>query len=300
MDLADRLSTFFLWVNTPWFVLDESPFTPLRVAGLVLIVVAVWFFASLVERTIHDVAARRQQSETTAPLVYAWARVLRYSVWVVGTVLGLGFIGFDLKSLAFLGGAVGVGLGFGLQNIFSNFMSGIIILLEGTLKIRDFVELQSGVRGTVREIGLRFTRVQTNDHVDVLVPNSEFINSRVTNWTFEERIRRSRVRFIVPTSTDKTRVRELALRAARTVPHVVEDEKHPLDVWLVGIAEGRLDFDLVVWLGQGRVDRPEEAHAELLWAIEDELRAEGIRFPNPQSDLHFRSGTVNVRLEPPA
>ena len=80
-----------------------------------------------------------------------------------------------------------VGIGFGLQNIFSNFISGIIILVEKTLKIGDFVDLQSGVRGTVTEIGMRYTRVTTNDSVDVLVPNSEFINGRVTNWTFNDR-----------------------------------------------------------------------------------------------------------------
>ena len=297
MDLAERWSTFATWLTTPWFVLDESPFTPLRVAGLVGIVVLVWFVARWLERTIHDVAAHRPQSETTAPLVYAWARVLRYSVWIVGTVVGLGFIGFDLKSLAFLGGALGVGIGFGLQNIFKNFMSGIIILLEGTLKIRDFVELQSGVKGTVREIGLRFTRVQTNDHVDVLVPNAEFIETRVTNWTYEDRIRRMHVKFGVPHDVDKDRVRAVGLRAASKVEHAVVDDKHPADVWLVALGESRLEFELVLWIGPARVDRPEEMQAEVLWAIHDELRADGIAVPMPQRDLHFAGGTVSVRLE---
>lgn len=298
MDLAERLSTFTHWLNTPWFVLDESPFTPLRIAGLVVMVIAVWFFARLVERAIHDVASRRPQSQTTAPLVYAWARVLRYSVWAMGTFLGLGFLGFDLKSLAFLGGAVGLGIGFGLQNIFKNFISGIIILLEGTLKIRDFVELQSGVRGTIQEIGLRFTRVHTNDNIDILVPNSEFIDSRVTNWTFEDRIRRMHVKFGVPHGTDKARVRALALRAAGNVEHAVIDEKHQPDIWLVGLGESRLEFELVVWVGAARIDRPEEAQAAVLWAIDDELRAEGIDIPNAQRDLHFPE-TVRVRVENP-
>lgn len=296
MDLVGRGSTLSQWLGTPWFVLDDSPFTPLRMIGLVLIVIAVWFFASLVERTIHDVAARRPQSTTTAPLVYAWARILRYSVWVIGTVVGLGFIGFNLESLAFLGGAIGVGIGFGLQNVVSNFVCGIIILLEGTLKIRDFVELQSGVQGTVREIGLRFTRIQTNDHVDVLVPNSEFVNSRVTNWTFEDRIRRVKVKFGVPIGADKTRVRDLALRAAAKVEHAVVDADHVPAVWVVGLSDSRREYELVVWMGPARVDKPDEAHAEILWAIDDELVAEGIQVPNPQRDLHL-PGTVTVRLE---
>jgi small-conductance mechanosensitive channel len=285
MDLAELVR----WLTDP---VEPTPFTPLRIAGLVAIVIGVWFLASLVERTIHRVASQRPQSASTAPLVYTWARIVRYAVWIAGTVVGLGAIGFDVKSLAFLAGTIAVGIGFGLQNIFSNFISGMIILLEGTLKIRDFVELESGVRGHVREIGLRFTRVQTNDEVDVLVPNSEFINKRVTNWTFEERRRRMRIRFIAPRGADKDRIRELGVRAAERVEHT--DRSRPAEVWLVGFSENRLELDLVVWVGPSRVDRPNLATAEYLWALEDELRGAGIVFPAPRQDLQ---GTVSVRME---
>jgi small-conductance mechanosensitive channel len=269
-------STVARWLTAPLLDVEGSPITPLRVIGLVVVVVAVGAVASFVERSIHDLAARRPQSQATAPLVYTWARILRYAVWVVGSMVGLGLLGFELESLAFVGGAVGVGLGFGLQNVFANFVSGIILLLEGTLKIRDYVELQSGVRGTVREIGLRFTRVQTNDHVDILVPNSEFINSRVTNWTFDDRIRRLHVRFSVPSRADKDRVRQIALRAAGKVEHAILDDQHRPELWLVALGESRMEFELVVWGGPARVDRPEEAQAAVLWALDDELRAEGI------------------------
>src|SRR6476661_5412189 len=187
-------STVYAWMNTPWLTLGKTPITLASITGLVGIVFFVWWFSSIVERTLRRVALHGRSREVSST-VYAFTRLVRYVVWVVGTLVGLTYLGFDLTSLAFLGGRRSLKKRFGLQNIFSNFISGIIILVEKTLKIGDFVDLQSGVRGTVTEISMRYTRVTTNDSVDVLVPNSEFINHRVTNWTFGERNRRIRVPF---------------------------------------------------------------------------------------------------------
>jgi small-conductance mechanosensitive channel len=205
-----------------------------------------------------------------------------------------------MTSFALFGGAVGVGIGFGLQNIFSNFISGIIILLERTLKVGDFVDLQSGVRGHVREIGMRFTRITTNDEVDILVPNAEFINGRVTNWTYENRLRRMRVPFGVAYGSDKAKVREAALRAAQRVKGTVLEAGREPDAWLVGFGDSSLNFELVVWVGPDLITRPGRTEAAYLWAIEDELRQAGIEIPFPQRDLHVRSGTLSVKMEPNA
>jgi small-conductance mechanosensitive channel len=287
------------WFAEPWFLLGNTQVTAGRLIGLVVIVIAVWWFASLVESGVRRVALRGNGNAKSTPAVYAWSRVLRYSVWIVGTLVGLSYIGFDLTNLALFGGAIGVGIGFGLQNIFSNFVSGIILLLERTLKVGDFVDLQSGVRGTVREIGLRYTRVTTNDDVDVIVPNSEFINGRVTNWTYENQMRRLHIPFGVAYGSDKQRVKAAALRAARTIDDSAEHGGRPSDVWLVGFGDSSLNFELVVWVGPERVARPGFTQAEYLWTIEDELRAEGIEIPFPQRDLHVRSGTLQVRLDRP-
>jgi small-conductance mechanosensitive channel len=233
----------------------------------------------------------------TSSTVYAFTRLVRYVVWIVGTLIGLTYIGFDLSSLAFLGGAIGLGIGFGLQNIFSNFISGIIILVEKTLKIGDFVDLQSGVRGTVTEISMRFTRVTTNDSVDVLVPNSEFINGRVTNWTFNDRNRRIRVPFGVAYGSDKNAVREAALAAADTVQGLIIDEAHPVSLLLKAFGDSSLDFEIVVWVGAELVSKPAGTASKILWALEDELTRRGIEIPNPQRDINIRSVAVPVRVE---
>jgi small-conductance mechanosensitive channel len=221
---------------------------------------------------------------------------MRYIVWIAGSILGLNFIGFDLGSLALMGGAIGVGIGFGLQNIFSNLISGIIILLEKTLKVGDFVDLQSGVMGRVAEINMRYTRITTNDAVDIIVPNSEFINGRVVNWTYGDKLRRVQIPFGVAYGVDKELVRTAGLKAAQQVEFTVEDELHKADVWLVNFGDSSLDFQLVVWVGEAGVSSPARVSAAYLWAIETELRNANIEIPFPQRDLHLRSGRIDVQL----
>src|SRR5215218_2873003 len=185
----------FGWIYQPLVTVGDTEITLARIGALVFMLLAVWWFSSILERTLRRIALHGNRAHMTSSTVYAFTRLVRYIVWIVGTIIGLNFMGFDLTSLAFLGGAIGVGIGFGLQNIFQNFISGIIILVEKTLKVGDFVEIESGVRGTVAEIGMRYTRISTNDDVDVLVPNSEFINKPVTNWTYGDRTRRIGVKF---------------------------------------------------------------------------------------------------------
>ena len=295
--VAEVIDTLNAWLGFPWFTLGDTPVTAGRLVGLAIIILVVWWLAALLEKGIRHALLRGEGREKSASSVYAWARVLRYLVWIVGTLIGLNYIGFSLASLALFGGAIGVGIGFGLQSIVANFLSGIVILLERTLKVGDFVDLQSGVRGHVREIGLRYTRVTTNDEVDVIVPNSEFINGRVTNWTYENRLHRLRIPFGVAYGSDKERVKAAALRAARRVEGTVQEAGREPDVWLVGFGESSLDFELVVWAGPKLVARPGRTEAAFLWAIEDELRADGIEIPFPQRDLHVRSGSLDVRVK---
>jgi small-conductance mechanosensitive channel len=296
-DVMDALDHLYKWFSYPWLTLGDTPVSAGRLIGLVVIILLVWWFAALLEKAIRQIAFRGEGSEKSASAVYVWARVLRYVVWIVGTLFGLNYIGFSLASLALFGGAIGVGIGFGLQSIAANLVSGIVILLERTLKVGDFVDLQSGVRGHVREIGLRYTRVNTNDDVDVIVPNSEFVNGRVTNWTYDNRVRRVHIPFGVAYGSDKERVKAAALRAARSVEGTVLGPNREPDVWLVGFGDSSLDFELVVWVGAGLVSSPNRTEAAYLWAIEDEFRADHIEIPFPQRDLHVRSGRLNVGVD---
>ncbi|MGB5569018.1 MAG: mechanosensitive ion channel domain-containing protein, partial [Sedimenticolaceae bacterium] len=162
---------------------------------------------------------------------------------------------------------------------------------EKSLKVGDFVELQSGITGEVKEINMRSTLVTTNDNVDILVPNSDFINQEVTNWTLREAYRRIHVPFGVAYGTDKERVRKAVLEAADAVTWTLkESRRRAPQVWFVNFGESSLDFELVVWLIPEAVKRPAAVQATYLWEIESKLHEYRIEVPFPQRDLHLRSG----------
>jgi len=266
------------------------------ILGFVAIVVGVWWVSLLVERVFARVTSRYDQQGQHAASMALVGRIARYAIWLLGTLIGLTYIGIDLSSIAILGGAIGVGLGFGLQNIFSNFISGVIIMLERSLKVGDFVELESGVRGNVREIAMRYTRITTNDAIDILVPNSEFINGRVTNWTLDGLLRRIHIPFGVAYGTDKNRVREAVLAAAHTVEGIVDLPGKEPQVWLINYGDSSMDYELVAWVQGKLAIKPQALHAQAMWAIDDQLGQAGIEIPFPQRDLHLRSGTLPVEL----
>lgn len=262
--------------------------------GLILLVLLIWL-AGLVARFVQ---ARLSSVPNLTPSVQTLiGQTIRIGLLFGAVMLAMNAIGVDLTAFAVFSGAIGVGIGFGLQAIFSNLVAGIIMLLERTIKVGDFVELESGLTGEVREINTRATLVTTNDNVDILVPNSEFINNRVTNWTLREGFRRTRIKFGVAYGTDKDLVKKAALEAADNVPHMLTGQyaKQP-QVWLTGFGDSSLDFELVVWLSPEAVKRPSAVSADYYWALETALGKYGIEIPFPQRDLHFRSGQVPINL----
>lgn len=291
----DTLSGLSETLGMRLFTMGDTVVTLGSLLQAVIFVVAIWWLASLIERSVHRLTSRYNEPWRFAR-IHLISRLLRYLIWIVGTLIGLNYLGIDLTSIALLGSAFAVGLGFGLQNVFSNFVSGIIIMLERGLKVGDFVDLESGVRGHVREIAMRYTRVTSNDSLDVLVPNSEFINGRVVNWTLDDAHRRMHIPFGVSYAAPKELVREAGLAAARRVPGIVENERMRTAVWLVSYGDSSMNYELVVWADRSLTTRPGATHAELMWALDDELRARGIEIPFPQRDLHIRSGTLDVRM----
>jgi small-conductance mechanosensitive channel len=278
----------------PWFTIADTRISLLSILGLVIILAVIWRVGAALEQAIIRIG--RNQDKEFSPGWYALSRISRYVVWIIGLVIGLGYLGFSMASFAMVGGAIGVGLGFGLQNVISNFVAGIIILIEKIVKVGDFVDLQSGVMGRVTEINLRYTRVTTTDLIDIIVPNSEFTSGRVINWTLGERERRLHVPFSVAYGADKQLVREAAIAAALSVAGTDNDQGREPDAWLVRFGESSLDFELVVWVGEDLIISPAKTQAQYLWAIEDELRKRLIEIPFPQRDLHIRSGTLAVTL----
>lgn len=284
------------WLTQPFMTIGHTSISVAWLLEIAAIVVLAWWIAKKVEHGLQHVADRMVDTSEpgSSAGVYAFSRVARYFVWVLATVIGLSWLGFDLTSLAILGGAVGVGLGIGLQGFFGNLFAGVVILFERSVKVGDFVDLQSGVMGRVSEISMRYTRITTNDSVDMFVPNSELTSGRVINWSYGNQIRRIHVPFGVAYGSDKELVREAGIAAAKTVEGTIFDAGRVPEVWLTGFGDSSLDFELVVWVSRELLLSPSRTQAKYLWALETELAARGLEIPFPQRDIHLKSGALRI------
>jgi small-conductance mechanosensitive channel len=256
---------------------------------LVALLIAVFWISSRTKRFLFN--RLLAQSGLDRSLQYAIAQVVSNIVLVVGIFIVLENTGIHLAALTVFAGAVGVGVGFGLQNIASNFISGLVILAERPITIGDRVEV-AGIAGQVEHIRARSTVIRTNDNIMMIVPNTKFIDSPVTNWTYGDR----RVRFRIPVGvaygSDVAKVSELLLAVAHENPHTLK-EPAP-NVFLEQFAENSIDFKLVVWSSE-MSDRPSRYRSDLNFAIEKKLREASIEFPFPQRDLHIRDGVIKVK-----
>jgi small-conductance mechanosensitive channel len=262
---------------------------------------AVAAFALWLGRIAGDAAQAqlRSSKKLTPSMAGLLGQVLKIAFIIIAILIALQVVGVNLTALTILSGTLGIGIGFGLQAIFSNFVSGLIILIEKSVKVGDFIELQSGVTGLVREINIRSTLVTTNDNVDILVPNEEFIKAQVINWTLRETRRRVRVPFGVAYGSDKELVRKAGLEAAEEVEWTLKGMPgRTPQVWLTSFGDSALEFELVVWLTDAAVSRPARVVADYNWALHTALEKYELEIPFPQRDLHLKSTTgLNVTVE---
>ena len=264
-------------------IFPSSGITTASLLALVLLFGLVVLSERVVRRYFITRLLRRTHLEPA--MQFALARVMGYALLGLGFYISLQMVGVNLSSLAFVAGAVGVGLGFGLQNIISNFISGLIILAERPIAIGDRVEI-GGVAGQVREISLRSTTVITNDNMAIIVPNADFITQRVTNWSYEDPRVRFRIPFGVAYGTDLSKLRQLMLEVADEHPKALKDPKPEL--FFVGFGDSALNFELGVWSAEMTVS-PRRFRSELFFAIEQKLRENKIEIPFPQHEVRLRS-----------
>ena len=257
------------------------------IGGILLL---VFLFASviIVERLLQRLLIRRFLSKTRLQpsLQYGLSRIFGYTLIAIGFYVAFQAVGFDLSSLAIVAASVGVGVGFGLQNIINNFVSGIIILAERPISIGDRIEV-AGVAGRVTKIQLRSTTVVTNDNITMIVPNADFISNTVTNWSHGDPKVRIRVPVGVAYGSDLKLLQRLLLEAAAEHPKALRD---PSPVVLFNeFGDSSLNFELGVWT-QEMTATPIHFTSQMNFIIEQKLRENDIEIPFPQRDLHVRSG----------
>ena len=257
------------------------------IGGILLL---VFLFASviIVERILQRLLIRRFLSKTRLQpsLQYGLSRIFGYTLIAIGFYVAFQAVGFDHSSLAIVAASVGVGVGFGLQNIINNFVSGIIILAERPISIGDRIEV-AGVAGRVTKIQLRSTTVVTNDNITMIVPNADFISNTVTNWSHGDPKVRIRVPVGVAYGSDLKLLQQLLLEAAGEHPKALRDPS-PV-VLFTEFGDNSLNFELGVWT-QEMTAAPIHFTSEMNFIIEQKLRENDIEIPFPQRDLHVRSG----------
>ena len=271
------------------FSVGDAPVTGGDILRVLLILIVAMLLSRLIRHAIRRVAL--SESSGTQASLYTVSRLTHYVIIVLAIFIALSSIGLNFGNLALVAGALSVGIGFGLQSIVNNFVSGLIILFEHSLRVGDYIELDTGLTGTVKAINVRSTLINTNDNIDIVVPNSEFVTTRLTNWTLGERTLRVRIPFGVAYGSDKEKVKQAAMEAAEEVPYTLSNTKtRETDVRLVEFGDNSLDFLLLVWVNRQGARRPTKTRSAYLWALESKLTEYGIQIPFPQRDLHLRSG----------
>ena len=223
---------------------------------------------------------------------YAYSRIASYVFFLIGLIVGLQTAGVNLSSVLVVGGAVGIGVGLGLQSLANNFVSGLVLLFERPIKLGDRVEV-GGVLGDIVRIAGRSTWVRTNENVVIIVPNSEFITHRVINWTANDRS----VRFSLPVGvsygSNPSEVRDILLATAREHADILDDPSP--DVLFLGFGDSSLNFELRVWTVR-HVQTPKILASDLYFTIFDNFRKQRIEIPFPQRDLHLRSVSLSIPM----
>lgn len=251
--------------------------------GIVLFGVLLWgayLLGTFSERRINDI------DELTPSLRVLMGKIVRIGLIILAVMIAMSTLDINLTALTVLSGAVGVGLGFGLQKVVSNFISGIIILMDQSIKPGDTITLGETF-GWIRELRARFVSVVTRDGREFLIPNEDFITTQVINWSFSDRFVRLDVEFGVAYSSDPHEVTKLAIEAASAVPRVSAAGKPPV-CWLTGFGESSLNFLLRFW-----IDDPQQGltsvRGQVLLSVWDAFKANGVEIPFPHREVIMKT-----------
>ncbi|MGA7953945.1 MAG: cyclic nucleotide-binding domain-containing protein [Gloeobacterales cyanobacterium] len=281
-------------LNTPLIVAGKNHFSLANIVFLILLLLGVFFSSRALSEWIKQRLLMRLGFDTGTRETIA--ALIGYLLATLGFVIVLQTAGLDLSSLAVLAGVLGIGLGFGFQNLVSNFVSGLTLLFEQPIRVGDFIEV-SGLLGTVEKISIRSTIVRTLDGIFVIVPNNRFIENNIINWSYRDPQSRIHLPIGVAYGTSPVLVTEVLLNAARSEPRILS---YPAPkVWLKDFGDNALKFELLVW-----IDKPQDIEmikSALNFLIEQELRQRHIEIPVPQRDLKIRNLSElisSIRQEP--
>ena len=260
--------------------IGEYHLTMLQIVALAVIIGFTWILTWVVKKVIVN---RGNISDLERGRRLSVYKLLQYVFWVVAVLVGLESVGFQITVLLAGSAALLVGIGLGLQEVFKDFVSGVILLFDGTIRVSDIIEVD-GTVGRVREIRLRASELETRDGIVLIIPNSRFITGNVVNWTHNHKLTRFSVVVGVAYGSDVEKVKNVLVSCAASNPEVV---KNPAPfVFFTDFADSQLTFSLMFY--SRSVFRIEFVKSEIRFAIDKAFRENGITIPFPQRDIHVR------------
>ena len=270
-------------LNIPLFTLANTSVTLLSLAVFVLLLIIFLTGASYLKKILRDrILPRFVQDEG---LQYTLSRMSQYSVVVIGILVSFQFLGVDFTGLAVIFGFLSVGVGFGLQNITSNFISGLIVLFERPISVGDRVVV-NGIEGDIEEINIRATKVKTLENISIIVPNSDFVSKDVINYSHGDPTFKLIIDVGVAYDSDLDLVLQALDEVARESTSVMKRRKH--DIHLRSFGDSAWNMKLIVWIPN--VKNRYAIQNELNQAILRKFNEHGIDIPFPQHDIHIKSG----------
>lgn len=282
MKLSDVIGLVEYLMNFKLFEINKTAVTP---GSILMFVIFIGIFAvtsRLIQRMLRAQIFSRMRVDEG--MQYTLTRITHYLIMIIGAVVAFQFIGIDLTGLAIILGFLSVGIGFGLQNITSNFVAGLILLLERPIKVGDRV-MVGNQEGDVVEINIRSTTILTLNNVALIVPNSEFVSAKLENWSYGDQRVRIDVDVGVSYGSQLERVIYSLREVAAEHPDVL---KNPApDVLHTGFSDSAWNMRLRVWLAHPQTHR--EVRSDLNCAIVQKFHQNGVEIPYPQRDLHVRS-----------
>lgn len=276
------LAEFQNILDYPLIRFGQFELTLWTIVYFVVVLFAAFFLSRFFRRLLKDRVLIRTKMDVG--LQYAIARVMGYIVFILGLFIGLETLGIDLTSFTVLAGAFGLGIGFGLQNIINNFVSGLIILSERIIQVDDRIEV-GGQNGQLRKIGARCSLMTTPDNITVIIPNSEFITGKVVNWgRGTEHAIRYDVNVGVSYDSDLHLVEKILLDVALSHPYILKNPQPAVE--LVHFGESSIDFKLYMWTTEMST-KAGMLKSQIYFAIWDQFRAHQIEIPFPVHSIRF-------------
>jgi len=261
-----------------------SPYKILK--GMAILATFLWIGSTVATSAEKRINTLQHLRASNRELLSKAVTLLIYFVFIV---VALDMIGVDLTAFTVVGGAIGIGIGFGLQKIASNFISGIILLAEKSIELDDLVELSGGVQGVVKHTAARYTLIETFDGKEVMVPNEDFVTQQVINWTLTNNKGRVEILIGVSYGADLDLVRTVLLETAKEHPRCCATPEP--QCYLENFGDSSINFSLFFWVEDVTVGR-KEPKSDVQFSIWRKFAAQGIEIPFPQRDIHIKSGAI--------